>query len=97
MNVNLTKDEVKALYELGRYALRSRDAQADPDAQGLVSAMSKLRRIARTMVCAHCGERLASRKDRICDTCHNHRRKFGRLPNSRALTNRWQRRVSTNP
>lgn len=91
MNLSLTTDEVKALWELGRYVLRSKEAQRDPEAQALVSVMRKLRPLAAEMVCAHCGERLASRRDRICDACHNYRRKYQRLPSARTLSNRWDR------
>ena len=91
MNVNLTKDEVKALYELGRYALRSREAQADPDAQPLVGAMKKLQTAAAKSMCRHCAERMANRRDRICDQCAGYRKKYGILPANRTLRNRWSR------
>lgn len=91
MKVDLTKDEVKALYELGRYALQSRQAQSDPEARPLIGAMTKLQRSARDMMCRHCKERLASRRDKICDPCHQYRRKYNRLPANRTLVNRWLR------
>lgn len=95
MRPDFTKDEIVALYEANRYILMNRRAQADPDAVHLVSAMRKLQKLAGKMMCAHCGERVASRKDRICNPCHEYRKKMHRLPPNRVLQNRWER--ATNP
>jgi hypothetical protein len=91
VKLDLTKDEVNALYEANRYLLMNRRAQVDPEAQYLVSALRKIQALAKPAICAHCQDRLASRRDRICDPCHNYRKKMGRLPSNRVLSNRWER------
>lgn len=78
--INLSGDEVIALYELASYALRSsRVDVTDPDVAHLVSAMRKLERAFPASLCRHCHTRPTRRSNGLCDADNAYWHKHGCL------------------
>lgn len=87
-SISFTGDELEALYELSRYALRSPESVEDPDASALRKAARKLRQAALESLCNHCHDRFSRRSNGLCDPCDRFERKYGVLPTGDTLTAR---------
>jgi hypothetical protein len=79
-SIRLTGEELEALYELSRFALRSPTSIEDPDARPLRSAAKKLRSAALDALCKHCRDRFSRRKNGLCDACNLYVHNHGKLP-----------------
>lgn len=87
-SISFTGDELEALYDLTRFALRSPESVEDPDASALRKAARKLRQAALDSLCNHCHDRFSRRGNGLCDPCDRYDRKHGHLPISRILASR---------
>lgn len=81
-DVSLTFKELVAVEEAIRLVAsippRVLQGQGDPDARR--SALRKLHKALKPLICSHCGSRPHRRRTGLCDRCHVYREKYQRLP-----------------
>lgn len=96
IDVSVTFDELLAIRKAIFVALAHVDIGPEIGVELLEAADARLAKAAPEAICKHCDQRVAKRRDGICERCNAYRVKYNRLPSEETLL-RSARRESQRP